>query len=116
VLVIIALGNGFILTGMLWGAFLAEMINRRLRICSVYLIILAILTFFGIVHSASPDANVYLPWSLTETARQIPYQFGQSYLVLAVMMFLLSFTTGSKEPSPETWSQAGLTDNRQRHE
>ena len=116
VLVIIALGNGFILTGMLWGAFLAEMINRRLRICSVYLIILAILTFFGIIHSASPDANVYLPWSLTETARQIPYQFGQSYLVLAVMMFLLSFTTGSKEPSPETWSQARLTDNSQRHE
>src|SRR5437762_8188509 len=31
-LVLVALGNGFILTGMLWGAFLAEMIDRRLRV------------------------------------------------------------------------------------
>jgi len=31
VLVTVALGNGFILTAMLWGAFLAEMIDRRLR-------------------------------------------------------------------------------------
>ena len=30
-LVTVALGNGFILTGMLWGAFLAKMIDRQLR-------------------------------------------------------------------------------------
>ena len=99
-LVTIAVGNGFILTGMLWGAFLAEMINRRLKICSIYLGILAVLTFFGIVHSSSPDAGVYLPWLLTDTARQIPYQFGLSYLVLAALTFVLSYTRGGKEPPP----------------
>ncbi len=99
-LVIIALGNGFILTGMLWGSFLAEMIDRRLKTCSLYLLILSVFSFFGIIHSASPDANIYLPWLLAGTSRLIPYEFGQSYLVLAVMMFLLSYTKGSKGEAP----------------
>ncbi|MCA1960153.1 MAG: hypothetical protein LDL33_05105 [Desulfomonile sp.] len=90
VLVTIALGNGFILTGMLWGAFLAEMIDRRLRACSLYLFILSGLSLFGIVHSSSPDAKVYLPWLLTGTAQAIPYQFALSYLVLGVLIFGLS--------------------------
>lgn len=100
VLVTIALGNGFILTGMLWGAFLAEMINRRLRVCSVYLVILAVLTFFGVIHSSSVDANVYLPWLLTGIERQIPYQFAQAYLVLATLIFALSFTRDGGESAP----------------
>lgn len=90
-LVIIALGNGFILTGMLWGGFLAEMIDRRLKACALYLVVLAILTFFGIIHSSSPDANVYFPWLLSGYAREIPYQFAAAYLLLGVVMFLLSF-------------------------
>lgn len=98
-LVTIALGNGFILTGMLWGALLAEMIDRRLKVCSLYLAILALLTFFGIIHSASPDANVYLPWLLTGTARSIPYQFSLAYLVLGALTLLLSFTEEGKEPA-----------------
>ena len=69
VLVTIALGNGFILTAMLWGAFLAELIDRRLRISAIYLLIMAALTFFGVIHSASPDGVMYLPWTLPAAAR-----------------------------------------------
>jgi len=90
-LVMVALGNGFILTGMLWGAFLAELIDHRLKVCSLYLVILGILAFFGIIHSFSPDASVYLPWLLTGPAREIPYQFAESYAVLAALVFALSF-------------------------
>ncbi len=53
-LVIVALGNGFIITGMLWGAFLAKLIDRELQVSVVYLLVLALLTFFGIIHSAVP--------------------------------------------------------------
>ncbi|MFH1176592.1 MAG: hypothetical protein V1750_04220 [Acidobacteriota bacterium] len=102
VLVTLALGNGFILTAMLWGAFLAELIDRRLRLASLYLGILATFTFFGVVHSSSPDGNMYLPWSLAEPlARAIPYQFTSAYLVLAALLLLLSFTRAAKEP-PDT--------------
>jgi AGZA family xanthine/uracil permease-like MFS transporter len=90
-LVTVALGNGFILTAMLWGAFLAEMIDRRFRACASYLGILAVFTFFGIVHSASPDGNIYLPWTLpTALLRTVPYQFAGGYLILAAMILLLS--------------------------
>jgi AGZA family xanthine/uracil permease-like MFS transporter len=97
-LIIVALGNGFIVTGMLWGAFLAELIDRRLRASAAYLIALATLTFFGIIHSALPDGMMYLPWNLVGLAKQVPYQFTVAYLALAVFFFAMSFTKESKEP------------------
>jgi AGZA family xanthine/uracil permease-like MFS transporter len=101
-LVTVALGNGFILTGMLWGAFLAELINRRLKISAVYLGILALFSFFGVVHSCSPDGNIYLPWTLSGIAREIPYQFALAYVGLAVMLLVLSATAASREPAPDS--------------
>ncbi|MEA1926746.1 MAG: hypothetical protein U9N73_00950 [Candidatus Auribacterota bacterium] len=96
-LVMFALGNGFILTGMLWGAFLVEMIDRRLKACSAYLVILGVLSFFGVIHSATIDGRMYLPWTLTETvAREAAYNFTIGYLALALIIYLLSFTRGSK--------------------
>ena len=96
-LVTFAIGNGFILTAMLWGGFLAELIDRRLVRASTYLMILAGLTFFGVVHSASPDGVMYLPWTLSPTAQKIPYQFSLAYVILAVMLILLSLTKESRE-------------------
>ena len=100
-LVTVALGNGFILTAMLWGALLAKMIDRELRAAVAYLFVLAGLTFFGIIHSAMPDGNMYLPWTLSAPANQIPYQFTTAYVALALLLFGLSFTKESKDPSPE---------------
>jgi AGZA family xanthine/uracil permease-like MFS transporter len=100
VLVTVALGNGFILTGMLWGAFLAEMIDRRLKLSSLYLGVLALFTFFGVIHSALPDGSMYLPWDLTSALqRAVPYQFTMAYAVLAVGLLALSFTRAAKEPA-----------------
>jgi AGZA family xanthine/uracil permease-like MFS transporter len=95
-LVVIALGNGFILTAMLWGGFLAELIDRRLGRSIIYLLIMAVLTFFGVIHSSSPDGVMYFAWSLSSTARQIPYQFAVAYAVLAGVLLLLVFTKGSR--------------------
>ncbi|MFA6028466.1 MAG: hypothetical protein WC969_01300 [Elusimicrobiota bacterium] len=96
-LVTVALGNGFILTAMLWGAFIAKLIDRELKAASAYLSICAVLTFFGIIHSAVPDGNMYLPWTLTGVAQQVPYQFTAGYVALAVMFFALSYTKESRE-------------------
>jgi AGZA family xanthine/uracil permease-like MFS transporter len=100
-LVTIALGNGFILTAMLWGGFLAELIDRHLKRSSAYLLILAVLSFFGIVHSASPDGMMNLPWNLIGIAQKIPYQFTSAYLVFSIMLLVFSFTKESREPMPE---------------
>src|SRR5262249_1069424 len=63
-LVTVALGNGFILTAMLWAAFLAELIDRHYRRSAMYLGVLAVFSYFGVVHSSSTSGNVYLPWRL----------------------------------------------------
>ena len=98
VLVTVALGNGFILTAMLWGAFLVHIIDRQLKKASVFLLICSGLTFFGLIHSAAPDGSMYLPWELPFHIRQIPYQFATGYLILGLMMYFLSFTRESKMP------------------
>jgi len=98
VLVEISLGNGFILTGMLWGAFLCEMIDRRLKSAAAYAGVLAGLSFFGIIHSATITGNMYFPWHLEGVAREIPYLFSTAYLVFGLMMLALSFTKGAREP------------------
>lgn len=100
-LVTVALGNGFIVTAMLWGGFVAELIDRKLRSSAVYLLLLAGLAFFGVVHSASPDGAMYLPWTLEGVLRQIPYQFTTAYIVLAFVFLLLSLTRESRAPAPE---------------
>jgi AGZA family xanthine/uracil permease-like MFS transporter len=97
-LITIALGNGFIVTAMLWGGFLAELIDRKLRAASVFLLILAGLSFFGVIHSASPDGAMYLPWSLAGLAREVPYQFAGAYIVLALLLLALSRTRESRLP------------------
>ena len=99
-LVTVALGNGFILTGMLWGAFLAKLIDRQLKASSLYLGVLAVLSFFGVIHSAMPEGNMYLPWNLTGVAAKVPFQFASAYAVLAIMFFALSFSKESREPIP----------------
>jgi AGZA family xanthine/uracil permease-like MFS transporter len=98
-LVTIAIGNGFILTAMLWGGFLAELIDRRVLIAAFYSLLLAVLTFFGIIHSALPDGAMYLPWTLDTFMQKIPYQLTTAYLLLAVMLAGLSLTPESRRPA-----------------
>jgi adenine/guanine/hypoxanthine permease len=100
-LVTFALGNGFILTAMLWGGFLAELIDRRLGMASVYAFVLAGLTMFGVVHSATVDGLMYLPWHLAPAARRVPYQFGLAYAILGVMLLALARTRPRGEPALE---------------
>jgi AGZA family xanthine/uracil permease-like MFS transporter len=100
-LVTVALGNGFILTAMLWGGMLAEMIDRHLKVAATYLFILAGLTFFGIIHSASPEGVMYFPWTLDAFTQKIPFQFTVAYIAFGVMLVLFSLTKESREPIPE---------------
>ena len=44
---------------------------------------------------------MYLPWTLPAPLYQIPYQFSAAYLVLALVIFALSYTKQSREAFPE---------------
>jgi adenine/guanine/hypoxanthine permease len=88
--VIVALGNGFIITATLWAAFVVEMIERRLRAAAAYLAIGGALCGFGIIHSVRADGSAYALWQLQGMARTVATQFCAAYFVLAAALLLLS--------------------------
>jgi adenine/guanine/hypoxanthine permease len=88
--VIVALGNGFIITATLWGAFVVEMTERRLRSAAGFLAAAGALCCFGIIHSVRADGSAYALWQLSGTARTVATQFCLGYLVLAAALLLLS--------------------------
>lgn len=99
--VIIALGNGFIITSMIWGAFVAALVDRRMRAAILALLTGALLTAFGIIHSVEPSGGLYLPWALSGVARTLAWQFTAAYLALAAVLALLALQPpGPADPEP----------------
>jgi AGZA family xanthine/uracil permease-like MFS transporter len=95
--VIVALGNGFIITATVWAAFVVEMTEHRLRAAAVYLCAGGVLSFFGIIHSVRVDGSAYVLWQLHGTARDVAVQFCAAYFVLAAAFLLLSLQTRAPE-------------------
>ncbi|MGC1387497.1 MAG: hypothetical protein WA807_05755 [Steroidobacteraceae bacterium] len=88
--VILALGNGFIVTATLWGAFVVELTERRLRAAAWTLIAAGALACFGIMHSVRIDGSAYALWQLEGTDRRVATQFCLAYFILAAALLLLS--------------------------
>jgi AGZA family xanthine/uracil permease-like MFS transporter len=88
--VIVALGNGFIITATIWAAFLVEMAENRLRSAAAYLAAGGVLCFVGIIHSARLDGGAYALWHLHGIERSVGNQFCAAYFVLAAALLLLS--------------------------
>ena len=88
--IIVALGNGFIITSMIWAAFLAALVDRRNGVAIASLLAGAGLTLFGIIHSVEPGGGLYLPWNLDGVGRTIVWQFTAAYCALAGVVALLS--------------------------
>lgn len=96
---IVTLGNGFIITAMIWAAALAAMIDGRTRAAAGILLLGAGLTLFGLIHSVDPRGGIYWPWALEGLPRIIAWQFAAAYGVLAALLGLLSLQRRS--PAPE---------------
>src|SRR5438445_8214765 len=88
--VIVILGNGFIITSMVWASFVAALIDHRPRRAMMIVVLGGVLTLFGIIHSVDPNGSIYLPWTLDAAARSLVWQFTAAYMVLAATLGLLS--------------------------
>jgi AGZA family xanthine/uracil permease-like MFS transporter len=88
--VIVALGNGFIITATIWAAFVVEMTERRMRAAAAYLAAGGVLCSFGIIHSVRADGSAYAIWQLEGMARTVASQFCIAYFVLAGALLLLN--------------------------
>src|ERR1700754_5107131 len=88
--VIVILGNGFIITSMVWASFVVAMIDGQVRKAAGIVALGGVLTAFGVIHSVEPIGAVYLPWLLDPLARALAWQFVAAYAALAVVLFPLS--------------------------
>jgi AGZA family xanthine/uracil permease-like MFS transporter len=83
---LLVLGNGFILTALLWAAALVAIIERRLPVAGAVLAIAAVATLFGVIHSPLPDGAVFWPWAVASSA---PHTLAAAYGVSGALLVLL---------------------------
>jgi AGZA family xanthine/uracil permease-like MFS transporter len=76
------LGNGFILTAVVWGSALAAMLDRRLAAAALAFAVASAATLFGLMHSPLPTGAVFWPWAPPGSE---PLRFAGAYGVLAVL-------------------------------
>ena len=88
------LGNGFIVTSLLWGSALAALLDGHYPRSATYLIIAGGLSLVGVIHSPLASERIAWPWQvmadLPATAiYQTPYHWAAGYLAAAGFMLLL---------------------------
>jgi AGZA family xanthine/uracil permease-like MFS transporter len=82
------LGNGFIVTALLWGAAAAELIDGRVRRSAIFFFAAGVLCLFGVIHSPAPQGTLFLPWRVVDPA---PFTFAAAYLMLGLIVLAASF-------------------------
>jgi AGZA family xanthine/uracil permease-like MFS transporter len=83
---LLVLGNGFILTALLWGAALAWIIDGRLRLAAVAFWVAGLATLFGLIHSPLPSGALFLPWS---PPGGLPLAVAGAYGVAGTLLLLM---------------------------
>jgi AGZA family xanthine/uracil permease-like MFS transporter len=76
------LGNGFIVTALLWGAAAAELIDRRFVRSASYFFAGSVLCLFGVIHSPTAQGTFFLPWKIADST---PFTFAAAYGALGFM-------------------------------
>jgi AGZA family xanthine/uracil permease-like MFS transporter len=84
-LVLSMLGHGFILTAMLWGAFGAHLADRQLGRAAAFLGVAALGTLFGVIHSAAPAGQLFLPW---QAPSPLVFHVAVGYAAVAGMLLV----------------------------
>lgn len=86
------LSNGFIVSSLLWGGALAEIIDRRLLRAAAFFGLAGALALFGVIHSPFEDGRLFFPWGMDTTW---PFMMAVAYGLMAV--FLLGMAAARKD-------------------
>jgi AGZA family xanthine/uracil permease-like MFS transporter len=97
---ILAGGGGFIITSLLWSSTLAHLIDGRVRPVVSLLLLAAVFSLFGIIHSPFPSSPILLPGAAIRqlkaegreraSAGQTPYHWSAAYGLMALAVLGLS--------------------------
>lgn len=84
--VLTMLGNGFIVTAMIWATWLVWIVDRRLVAAAWLCVVAAGLTVVGLIHSPFPDGRLFIPGAATPP---LVYALAAGYLLLGAVCVLL---------------------------
>jgi AGZA family xanthine/uracil permease-like MFS transporter len=91
------LGNGFILTALLWGGAAALIIDRRLLAAAAMLAVASLASLCGVIHSPLESGGLFWPF---RTASPWPGLLAGAYGLLASLLVLLTpWTVTSEGPA-----------------
>ena len=93
------LGNGFIISAILWGAATATLIDRKFRASALYLLTGALFSLFGIIHSPAVGGSFVLPWKANAS---ISWHFAAAYLLGAGVVATAKFLSPQDEVAKVT--------------
>ncbi len=105
------LANGFLISGMLWAAALAMMLDGRMRAAAAYFALAGVFALFGVIHSPLPDEQLGLPNQIlgqvpeafrAAVSHQTPYHWAGAYGLVTLLLLGLSYFPA--KPEPETTS------------
>jgi AGZA family xanthine/uracil permease-like MFS transporter len=105
------LGNGFILTGLLWAGALVALIDGAFRKAAAYLGVAAGAALLGVIHSPLVGAGVALPWNVmaqlpASAIYQTPYHWAAAYALTAGFLVLAERLPNWKWPARRAASPA----------
>jgi AGZA family xanthine/uracil permease-like MFS transporter len=84
---LVVLGNGFILTAVLWGWALVAIIDHRLVLAGGLFAVAGVASMFGAIHSPLPSGALFWPWAPPSAT---PGQLALAYGILAAICWLAS--------------------------
>ena len=88
------LGNGLILTALLWGWTLVAIIERRLGVAGARCAFASLVTLFGVIHSPLADGALFWPWAAPAA---LPQRLAGAYGAVAAICWLAAW--GAPRPS-----------------
>jgi adenine/guanine/hypoxanthine permease len=91
-----AVGHGFILTAILWGGFLADLIDGQVRRAGAFLLLCAGLSLFGLIHSVTQAGEIYLPW---QHANSLTWQIAIGYALVGIVLLICPRTESNRMAS-----------------
>lgn len=84
---ILLLGNGFVVSALLWGSTLSFLIDRKAGAAALCLLILGASSLFGIVHSPLENGSLFVPWHAPGSK---PFILATAYGLAAVLALGIS--------------------------
>jgi AGZA family xanthine/uracil permease-like MFS transporter len=81
------LGNGFVLTALVWAAAVAWIIDQRLGLAAAVLGGASLATLVGLIHSPAPGGAMFLPWTAPS---DVPIRLAGAYGVASAVLLALA--------------------------